>query len=86
MVREVQTTMSSELEDCNLDHARCVLRLEIELSVHAGLGQTNRKLVDSRVKLYPRRSNLGNSFLKLLPRRSCLDARESGVCAKCRAR
>ena len=46
-VREVQTTMSSELEDGNFEHARCVLRVEIELSVPTGLGQTKRILVDS---------------------------------------
>ena len=78
-MREAQTTMLSELKDCNLDHARCVLRVEIELSVHAGLGQTKRKLVDYRVKPNPRRSTLGNSYVKLFPRRSCLDAREAGV-------
>ena len=85
-MREVQTTMPSELEDRNLDHARCVLRVELKLSVHSGLGQTKRKLVDSRVKLNPRRSTLRNSCVKLFPRRSCLDGREAGVCAKCRPR
>ncbi len=51
--------MTSELEDGNLEHAGCLLLVKAELSVRAGLGQRNRILVESRVKLYLHRSNLG---------------------------
>ena len=58
-MREAQTTMSSELEDGNFEHAECVLLVEVKLSVPAGLGQTKQILMDSRLKLFPSRSNLG---------------------------